>query len=139
MKGHQEDCHCGSCAVETDAPVLVQDPLSRGAEPGHDMGPGPGYHDPDEEQAPPSKVFRLVDFHHEDGHRVAVVGEPGRKWIYAATFDAPIRLLKLPLDEQKHMRDLTDTTPAKAAKKMLAAGKRLGITDGAKAFLRSVG
>lgn len=92
-----------------------------------------------EERAPPSKVYRLVRFHHEDGHRVAIVGEPGRKWIYAATFDSPIRLLKLPLGEQKHMRDLTETTAVKAAKKMLAAGRRLGITDGARAFLRAVG
>jgi hypothetical protein len=92
----------------------------------------------EEETAPPSKTYRLVHFHREDGVRVAVVGEPGRKWVYAATFDSPIRLLKLPLEEQKYMRDLTELTVQKAAKKMLAAGKRLGITDGARAFLKAV-
>lgn len=90
------------------------------------------------ERAPPSKTYRLVHFHREDGVRVAIVGEPGRKWVYAVTFDSPIRLLKLALEEQKYMHDIADHKVSKAAKKMLSAGKRLGITDGAKDFLRAV-
>ena len=39
------DCPVHPMTEENQKPVYVQDPLSRGAEPGHDMGPGAGWID----------------------------------------------------------------------------------------------
>lgn len=83
-------------------------------------------------EQPPAEP-KVVRFRREDGC-VTGVALWGRKWIHMAIFDTPVRLLKVPLEEQRHITPLDLKVP-RAAKRMRAAGKRLGITEGARKFL----
>lgn len=65
----------------------------------------------------------------------AVVTE-GTKWIHGVCIDAPVRLFKMPIEDKKFLTTLATPTAQAAAKRMLKAGRQLGITEGAKAFLK---
>lgn len=65
----------------------------------------------------------------------AVVTE-GTKWIHGVCIDAPVRLFKMPIEDKKFCTPFPNTPVNKAVKRMLAAGKHLGITEGARAFLK---
>lgn len=63
-----------------------------------------------------------------------ILAAEGRKYIRFVSMDAPISVTKVPMAEQRHMTPL-DYQPKKAARRFRGAGKRLGITKGAKQFL----
>lgn len=74
--------------------------------------------------------MRLVDYHTEEGHRVAIVDEPGRKYLHIVMFDpTEMREEAVPLDEAKFMRDIESRpriklTPLQStAKRWLSAAK----------------
>ncbi len=75
-----------------------------------------------------------------DGARVALLGKPERKYTPAVYVDSPVKLHKIPNSDAQYMRDIAqgarDIKPT--ARRMLKAGKRLGITKKAKRFLRNV-
>lgn len=76
----------------------------------------------------------------DEGNRVAIVGTPGRKYIPLVYIDIPIRLRMVPLSEAKYITDLRpqDTPPVRqAAREFLRIGKGLGITKGARKFLKA--
>lgn len=67
----------------------------------------------------------------------AITGTPGRIWTPMVFIDSPLRLTKVANgDVAKYGTEIVYTAQ-KAARTMLKAGKALGITKGAKKFLRS--
>ena len=83
-------------------------------------------------------TYRVVRFRREDGCVTGIAGEPRDKYTHVVIFETPIRLLRVPNDEARaYMTDLPEKVKP-AAKQMLAAGRRLGITDGAKDALKEV-
>lgn len=89
------------------------------------------------------QTFQLLAYRRaEGGEATAIIGEPGRKFTKAVWIDAPVRLRKVPNDV---MRGASRTVPytfpkplVRAARNMLRAGKRLGITQSAQSFLYDV-
>lgn len=66
---------------------------------------------------------------------IAVVSPPGRKWLHVAFIDVPVRLRRVPLSDRRYMTPIHYPL-ADACRKMIDAGRRLGITKGAKTFLQ---
>lgn len=90
--------------------------------------------------------IRLVRFHDQektsDGVRSSVkvaFTKRGRKFLKVITVDAPIRVRKVRIADERYMVPLRkgdDFYPYKrAVQKFLKAAKHLGITDGAKKIL----
>jgi hypothetical protein len=51
--------------------------------------------------------MRLVDYHTDEGHRIAIVGEPGRKYLHVVFFDPlALSVTKVPLDEARYMKEI---------------------------------
>lgn len=76
-----------------------------------------------------------------DGARVALIGEAARVYTPVVYIDSPVRLDKVPNgDVTLYCSDIGqgDRKLKPTARAMLSAGKRLGITKGAKKFLREV-
>lgn len=78
---------------------------------------------------------RVVRWRRDDGVRHGLAGEPGRKYVPVVVVDYPVRLLKVPLYEQRYMTELDQPSVKKAVRDILKAGRRLGITEGAKRWL----
>jgi hypothetical protein len=83
--------------------------------------------------------MRLVDYHTDEGHRVAIVAEPGRKYLHCVLFDpTELSVTDVPLAEARYMRDIESrprikSTPLQStAKRWLRAAK---ATQGARAIL----
>ncbi len=73
----------------------------------------------------------------DEGVRVAIVGTPGRKWIPLVYLEVPMRLRKVPLSEAKYITDLPDAPSVRSAcRNFLRFGKGVGITKGARRFLK---
>lgn len=69
----------------------------------------------------------------------AITGEAGHKFTPMVWIDSPIRLHKVPNETAAKYGEAYDRPTVKsAARTMLRAGKRLGITKAAKQFLREV-
>lgn len=67
---------------------------------------------------------------------MAILGKPGHKFTRMASIEYPIRVRRIPNESAvKYSRDMSDTTVADEASKMLAAGERMGITKGAATLL----
>jgi len=74
---------------------------------------------------------------------VLLVFKEGRTYLHAITLhQPPVRLMKLPLLERRHLRPLEyhgrPYPLARALRLFRRAGRELGITDGAAAALRSI-
>jgi hypothetical protein len=82
---------------------------------------------------PPPEAPTVVRYHREDGVVLGVARWDGKR-IRMAIFDSPVRLLIVDPTEMRYITPLDLKVP-RAAKRMRAAGKRLGITDGARKFL----
>jgi hypothetical protein len=82
---------------------------------------------------PPPEAPTVVRYHREDGVVTGVAKWDGKR-LRVAIFDAPVRLLIVDATEMRYIKPLDLKVP-RAAKRMRAAGKRLGITDGARKFL----
>ncbi len=85
--------------------------------------------------------MELKRFYGVDGARVALIDEPGRIYTKLVYIDSPIRVSKVANGDvaafsQEIIQGARKIKPT--ARKMLKAGKRLGITKGAKKFLRRV-
>ncbi len=81
--------------------------------------------------------MRAVHYHSPEGVHCAVLGSPGRKFTKMAVIDFPVKLRKVVnYEADRYSREMLDTTVKKIARKMLAVGKRRGITKGAKQLLR---
>lgn len=51
--------------------------------------------------------MRLVNYQTNEGRRVAIVDEPGRKWLHCVMFDpTELRVVDVPLTEARFMRDI---------------------------------
>lgn len=72
----------------------------------------------------------------DEGQR-PIIAKEGRKLIAFVAMGCPITVTKVPKSEQRYMAPL-EISPAKAARTMRRAGKNLGITKGATAFLRGL-
>jgi len=83
--------------------------------------------------------MRLIKFTNGDQTVTAIAGEPGRVYTTLVWIDSPIRLRKVSNEEVARFgRPYVPKRPTlrAGARTMLQAGKRLGITKGAKKFLR---
>ena len=83
----------------------------------------------------------VISYRTQDGSVVAIIGTKGRIYTPMVFIDSPVRKYMVPNgDVDTYRRDLPEKlrpTARKAARGMLQAGKILGITKGAKQFLRS--
>lgn len=81
--------------------------------------------------------MRAVYFHSKDCIHVAVMGNPGRKFTKMVVIDHPVHLTTILNDaSEKHSRDMTDLTVKQLCRRMLASGRRMGITKGARLLLK---
>ncbi len=86
--------------------------------------------------------MELITYRMKEGHEVAaIIGDAGRIYTPMVFIDSPVRKFMEPNGEiEKFRREMPEkSTPSlkRAARTMLKAGKKLGITKGAKTFLRS--
>ncbi len=80
--------------------------------------------------------MRAVIYSSEHSQHVAVLGNPGRKFTKMVVVDHPIHMTKILNDSaEKYSREMPDITLKQTCRKLLAAGKRMGITKGARALL----
>lgn len=74
--------------------------------------------------------------------RTHIVFKTGRLYMHAVALDGHVRLVQLPLIERRHLKPVLykgQPYPLKrAVRKLLAAGKTLGITDGARSALKTL-
>lgn len=79
----------------------------------------------------------LVRYRSDEGVVIAFV-KPGRKLLSMVAMDAAgLRVRKVPLSDERYISPL-DYPVAKARRRFLAAGKRFGISKGAKALIKEV-
>jgi len=71
--------------------------------------------------------------------QVAILGPSGRRWTMAAVIDTPVRLVKIAnRDVERYCSEFDGApSPKRACRQMLTAGRALGITKGARKFLRA--
>ena len=81
-----------------------------------------------------SKPTRVMSIFSTSGWRSALVQE-GRKYLHIITFDVPLRVQKVHKVGEKHMYEL-DYPLKRAINKYRKYGRKHGITDGARKFLR---
>lgn len=77
---------------------------------------------------------------YQEGYRLAVVGEPGRKWIPFVILDgAGLRLDRMPRAAERGLQvpagRPSKSTLARVARKFLAYGRQVGMTRGARELL----
>lgn len=83
----------------------------------------------------------LQRYRTEGGARVALVGEAARLYTPLVFIDSPIKVHKVANGSiDRYTQDITQGERAikPTARAMLRAGKTLGITKGAKKFLRAI-
>ena len=86
-------------------------------------------------------MTRLIKYRTEQAAVTAIALEPGRLYTRLIFIDAPIRLTKVANgDVERYARDYEPRRPTlkAAARRMLRAGKKLGITKAARKALREV-
>lgn len=86
-------------------------------------------------------MTELKSFRTENGARSALIGEAARIYTPVVYIDSPIKVHRIPNgDIARYSGECAGKRqkPSMAARKMLKAGKRLGITNSAKKFLRKV-
>ena len=82
------------------------------------------------------KEKHVYRYRTNEGTRPIIAAE-GRKLVSFVAMGVPITVTKVPKAEQRYMTPL-DLAPANAAKTLRKAAKRLGITKGARQFLRGL-
>jgi len=85
--------------------------------------------------------MKLLAYHNGDCVVRALADEPGRAYTRLVWIDAPVRVHKVPNEfVARYSRPDPNprTTPEKAARRMLKAGRSLGITKSARQFLKGV-
>jgi hypothetical protein len=77
--------------------------------------------------------------HHNN---IFIIFKEGRKWVHAVTLDQPVRLQRLTHDQEANLTPALyrgERYPlARACRRLLAFGRRVGITDGARAALKQI-
>lgn len=84
--------------------------------------------------------MKLIKYRTHDQAVTAIAGTPGRVYTQVVWIDSPIRIAKVPnADVEKYGREPAwrNKSVKAAARLMLQAGTRLGITKSAKQFLRA--
>lgn len=73
-----------------------------------------------------------------DGAVMALIAKVGRRWVHAVVIDSHqgVRVLKLPIDGLRATP--ADYPPRRAVRRMLAAGRALGISAEARKLLKLV-
>lgn len=79
-------------------------------------------------------LFEVVSWRSDERVQLALVSR-GRKWITCCIIDTPVCLTHEPMDEARYMIP-TKYGVADTARKFLRSGRHLGITAGAKHFLK---
>ncbi len=84
-----------------------------------------------------------VYYFDDTGFQHVIVGEPGRKFIPIVRLTGSgLKLEKVPLDRARYIRDAKlhgrPYPVARAIRRMLRAGRELGMTKGAAAVLRAL-
>lgn len=84
--------------------------------------------------------WRVTWYHTDHGRRCVIAGDRGRVYLSViAIDDAGVRLDRVPLESERHMAPLSTEYPVRrAARRMLAAGHTLGITEPARRALRAL-
>lgn len=81
--------------------------------------------------------FEVVLCYIDGGYRVMLKQNHGRKWIHGVILDCPVRMVKLPLMDEKYMTRL-EYTAQSTAKRFLESAKHLnGATAAAKRLLHA--
>lgn len=83
--------------------------------------------------------MKLKRYHTMSGARVALIEEPGRIYTKMVYIDSPIRVQKVANGDVESFSHEIIQGARKikpTARRMLKVGKKLGITKGAKKFLR---
>lgn len=92
------------------------------------------HHDVKSQRASPSQPIRLMRYHDGSGYRAALVTEGRTKLHVVSITDCGVRHESLALTEVRYMTELPGD-PRRAARRMLKAGRRVGITKAARAIL----
>ena len=86
-----------------------------------------------------SDAPRVVRYRGVDGARIGLVCTETRSEIrLVTTYDTGVRIQRLPATERRYMVGMANCKPKRAARQMLSAGRRLGISQAAKNALRGV-
>lgn len=81
--------------------------------------------------------MKFVRYKTSHGAVVAIMGAPRRKFTPLVYLDFPVRLHKVPnAVAEKHTQELTTVPVHAAARRMLEAGQRMGMTLGAERLLK---
>ncbi len=68
--------------------------------------------------------MRLVRYHTDEGWRVAIVDDPGRKYLHCVMFDpTELSVTNVPLEEEKFMQDI-ETRPRIKLSPLQSTAKR---------------
>lgn len=79
---------------------------------------------------------KAIRYHTDRGHVACLLVKRGRTLIHLIPMDsAGIRLVKVPMTEERYFTDL-DTTISKAKKIFRGSAKKFGVTKTARAYLR---
>jgi len=66
----------------------------------------------------------VIHYHTNDGVRTGLLIAEGRKYLQVLMMDNPLRVRKVPLAEQKHMRELPSYPVERAKKHFRRAARR---------------
>lgn len=84
--------------------------------------------------------IELKSYRTDEGVKVAFIKTGAPKWMPVLVMDGPLRVRKVPTEEQRYMTDLTKKGkpyPVKTAVRLFRRfGKAHGISKGAKQFLK---
>lgn len=61
-------------------------------------------------------MYKVVDHHTDQGHRVALIFKQGRKWTHLVYYDYPIRVRKVLNNEERYWKHLTKYDTPKGMK-----------------------
>mgnify|MGYP001036851964 FL=1 len=61
-------------------------------------------------------MYKVVDHHTDQGHRVALIFKQGRKWTHLVYYDYPIRVRKVLNNEERYWKHLTKYDTSKGMK-----------------------
>lgn len=82
--------------------------------------------------------MKAVHYRSADCAHLAVLGKPGRKFTKMVLIDYPVRMTKvLNASAEKYAREMPTMTLKQVCRKFLQAGKRMGITKGARELLKA--
>lgn len=80
--------------------------------------------------------MKVVRIRTVEGCKVAIIGEPGRKWTPYSTIEFPVRLHRIKNSDVGRFTVDIQYPLKKACKSFLRVGRSHGITKGARKFLR---